>query len=101
MSAKKINKSEEIRKQLASGVTSPKKVVANLAKRKISVSAPLVSQVKAREFGTEKHQPTSVTKGHGISTEDVVAVLNLRKLVSQYGAEHVKLVVDEVAALAN
>ena len=97
--SKKVNKSNEIRRQLAAGVTSPKEVVANLAKRKIKVSAALVSQIKGRELNAEGHELVSVAEGRGLSSADVVAVLNLRKLISQYGAEQVKLVVDEVASL--
>ncbi len=99
--AKKISKSDEVRKELAAGVTSPKEVVAKLAKRKINVSAALVSQIKARELYGESHGSAggSAAHSHEISPEDVMAVLNLRKLVSQYGAEHVKSVVDEVASL--
>ncbi|MCA9196484.1 MAG: hypothetical protein KDA87_03060 [Planctomycetales bacterium] len=50
-----INKSQAVRNELKKGITSPKEVVANLAKRDISVSAAFVSNVKS---GMKKQRTT-------------------------------------------
>ncbi len=100
------SKSDAIREEFKNGVTAPKDVVANLAKKGLKVSAALVSQIKARELtkvkGTNVANGKSVgPKVSGLTPEDIQAVLNLRRLVTAYGVAHVKRIVDEVATHAS
>ncbi len=99
MAKKDVNKSDEVRKEFAKGNTAPKDVVATLAKRGLTVSPALVSQLKKRAGHGKSNGKAHRGGKMKVGAIDVKTILDVQHLVHRYGADHIKQIVDEIAVV--
>ncbi|MEZ6118125.1 MAG: hypothetical protein R3C28_16355 [Pirellulaceae bacterium] len=99
-----INKSQAVRNELKKGITSPKEVVANLAKREITVSAAFVSNVKSgmKKQRIAKVSPTASRANSGRispNTGESKPLLAAVDLVVLVGAKEAHALIDTAEQL--
>jgi hypothetical protein len=89
-SASGVNKSEEIRKTIESGIDRPKEVQATLAERGIKVSSQMVSTIKSKMFAKSRSpgRRGRRRKGGRVAPTNGAPASNIKSLVRFIRAVH-------------
>jgi uroporphyrinogen-III synthase len=95
-SAMKVNKSEEVRKLISSGVTSGPEIMAKLKTRGIKIAPAQVYQILAKKKGKKAKKKSSAKQQNGTVLDHAIVFVR-----SAGGMENAKELLSKLSLLRN